>query len=84
LKFWFSDGALGFELLKDAKGAAFVRGFYQAQTMDQLRNLTPLTAKAPPARVYIPITSCTTSAAALCPLPKFRAIVQDKLDHPAP
>jgi len=76
-------GALGFELLRDASGGRFVRAFYQAQTMDQLRHLTPLTAKAPPARVYIPITGCTTTAAALCPLATFTAIVQGKLDHPA-
>ena len=76
-------GALGFELLKDAKGARWVRAFYQAQTMDQLRNLTPLTAKAPPARVYIPITGCTKLASELCPLARFQAIIQGKLNHPA-
>lgn len=76
-------GALGFELLKDAKGARFVRAFYQAQTMEQLRNLTPLTAKAPPAHVYLPIPGCTKTASALCPLASFQAIVQRKLDQPA-
>jgi hypothetical protein len=34
--------------------------------------------------VYIPIAGCTKTAAALCPLPTFKAIVQGKLDHPAP
>lgn len=76
-------GALGFELVSDAQGGKFVRAFYQAQTMDQLRNLTPLTAEAPPALVYIPITGCTTSAEAVCPLAKFQELVQAKLDHPA-
>ena len=77
-------GALGFELLRDASGAQWVRAFYQAQSMDQLRNLTPLSAKAPPARVYIPITGCSKSAAEPCSLSRFQAIVQGKLDHPAP
>jgi len=77
-------GALGFELLRDARGGQFVRAFYQAQTMDQLRNLTPLTAKAPPAHVYLPIPGCTKMASEPCPLASFRAIVQRKLDHPAP
>jgi 4-phytase/acid phosphatase len=77
-------GALGFELLRDAKGVRFVRAFYQAQTMDQLRNLTPLTKAAPPARTYIPIAGCTTTAAQSCALSRFTAIVQGKLDHPAP
>jgi 4-phytase / acid phosphatase len=77
-------GALGFELLRGAKGERFVRAFYQAQTMDQLRALTPLTASAPPARTYIPITGCTRTAKEACPLPRFAAIVQGKLDHPTP
>jgi 4-phytase/acid phosphatase len=77
-------GALGFELLKDGRGRQFVRAFYQAQTMDQLRNLTPLTLKAPPARVYLPIPGCTRQARELCAEAKFRSIVQAKLDHPAP
>lgn len=77
-------GALGFEVLRDAKGARFVRAFYQAQSMDQLRNLTPLSLSNPPAYNYLPITGCTTRADQLCPLPKFQSIVQAKLDHPAP
>ncbi|MCW5759635.1 MAG: histidine-type phosphatase, partial [Phenylobacterium sp.] len=77
-------GALGFELLSDAGGRSFVRAFYQAQSMDQLRNLAPLTADAPPAHAYLPIPGCTTSASDPCPLARFQAIVQRKLDHPAP
>ena len=76
-------GAIGFELLRDASGHRFVHAFYEAQSMDQLRNLTPLTAKRPPARVYIPITGCTTKAAQLCPFATFQKIVRHKLDHPA-
>jgi fructose-1,6-bisphosphatase/inositol monophosphatase family enzyme len=37
-------GALGFELLSDAGGHKFVRAFFRAQTMDQLRNQQSLNA----------------------------------------
>lgn len=73
-------GAMGFELVRDAQGAAFVRAFYTAQTMDQLRALQPLTAANPPAYSYFPIPGC----ASLCPLTTFQKIVSDKLAKPAP
>ncbi|WP_297510810.1 histidine-type phosphatase [uncultured Caulobacter sp.] len=72
-------GAMGFELLKDAKGASFVRAFYTAQTMDQLRALQPLTASNPPAYSYFAIPGC---GAAPCPLATFQKIVGDKLANP--
>jgi len=72
-------GAMGFELLRNAKGEAFVRAFYTAQTMDQLRDLTPLTAVNPPAYSYFPIPGC----ASLCPLTSFQKIVGAKLANPA-
>jgi 4-phytase/acid phosphatase len=77
-------GVLGFELVRDASGARFVRAFYEAQSMDQLRSLAPLTAEAPPSHAYLPIPGCTTLASEPCPLARFEAIVQRKLDHPAP
>jgi len=73
-------GAMGFELVRNAKGEAFVRAFYTAQTMDQLRELTPLTAANPPAYSYFPIPGC----ASLCPLTTFQKIVSGKLAKPAP
>lgn len=77
-------GAMGFELLRDAKGAAFVRAFYTAQTMDQLRELQPLTAANPPAYSYFPIPGCPAKgAASLCPLATFQKIVGAKLANPA-
>ncbi len=77
-------GAIGFELLKDAGGHAFVRAFYTAQTMDQLRELQPLTAANPPAYAYFPIPGCgVTGEPTLCPLDTFRKIVGDKLASPA-
>jgi 4-phytase/acid phosphatase len=77
-------GALGFELLKDAGGHAFVRAFYTAQTMDQLRDLQPLTAAHPPGYAYVPIPGCGVKGdATVCPLETFRAIVGAKLASPA-
>lgn len=73
-------GAMGFELLRNAKGEAFVRAFYTAQAMDQLRELQPLTAANPPAYSYFPIPGC----ASLCPLATFQKTVGAKLASPAP
>ena len=77
-------GAMGFELLKDRGGKAFVRAFYTAQSMDQLRELQPLTASNPPAYAYFPIPGCGVKGeATLCPLETFRKIVGGKLASPA-
>ena len=77
-------GAMGFELLKDAGGHAFVRAFYTAQSMDQLRELQPLTAANPPAQVYLSIPGCgVTGDATVCPLETFQKIVGAKLASPA-
>jgi 4-phytase/acid phosphatase len=72
--------ALGFELYRDDGGHQFVRAFIRAQTMDQLRNQTPLTGSAQPYRTYLSIPGCDQKeAAAPCPLDRFTAIVTDKL-----
>ncbi len=77
-------GAMGFELLKDAGGHAFVRAFYTAQSMDQLRELQPLTAANPPAYAYFPIPGCGVKGEpTLCPLETFQKIVGGKLASPA-
>jgi hypothetical protein len=57
---------MGFELLKDSGGHAFVRAFYTAQSMDQLRELQPLTASNPPAFSYFPIPGCGVKGEPLC------------------
>src|SRR3546814_6678230 len=74
-------GALGFELLRDGAGKHYVRAFFRAQTMDQLRNQVPLTGAEQPFRQEIAITGCTGPADApvLCPLDRFEAIVAAKL-----
>ncbi|MET3667657.1 histidine-type phosphatase [Caulobacter sp. 1776] len=77
-------GAMGFELLKDSAGKAYVRAFYTAQFMDQLRDLQPLTASNPPAYSYFPIPGCGVKGEpTLCPLETFRKIVDGKLKSPA-
>ncbi|WP_168073061.1 histidine-type phosphatase [Caulobacter sp. SSI4214] len=77
-------GAMGFELLKGGDGKAYVRAFYTAQTMDQLRELQPLTAANPPAHAYFPIPGCAVKGQpTLCPLETFKAIVGGKLKAPA-
>ena len=78
-------GAMGFELLKGGDGKAYVRAFYTAQTMDQLRELQPLTAANPPAYAYFPIPGCAVKGQpTLCPLETFKALVGGKLKAPAP
>lgn len=68
-------GALGFEVLADAAGKEYVRAFYRAQTMDQVRNLQALDAANKPAYVYLDIPGC----AAPCALTDFTAMVDKKL-----
>jgi 4-phytase/acid phosphatase len=72
--------ALGFELLSDGKGRQFVRAFFRSQTMDQLRNLEPLSAANPPYREYLHIPGCGRSRDAVaCDLPTFAALIEAKL-----
>jgi 4-phytase/acid phosphatase len=69
--------ALGFELLKSAQGRRYVRAFYRAQTMDQLRELRPLNAREVLPRQYIPIPECGNSAKEdACPLETFVSLVR--------
>ncbi len=72
--------ALGFELLRDAEGRRFVRAFYRAQTMDQLRTLQPLDGRTGPWRAYLPIPGCgNATAATACTLPAFERLVGARL-----
>lgn len=56
--------ALGFELWSAAGGTHYVRAFYRAQTMDQLRELRPLIGSEAAFREYLPIPGCGNSIAA--------------------
>ncbi len=56
-------GALVFELRQSKSSKEYlVRAFYTAQTFDQLRNLTPLTLKKPPATKQLLIPGGSKSA----------------------
>jgi len=59
-------GALGIELWKDRAGKRYVRAFYQAQSLDQLRELRPLDQQAPPAT--LPLTPAGCAQNEPCPL----------------
>jgi 4-phytase / acid phosphatase len=71
-------GALGFEVLADTQGNRFVRAFYRSQTMDQVRELEPLSATEAPSYEYLPIPGC----ASRCPLAEFENMVRSKLVEP--
>jgi 4-phytase / acid phosphatase len=76
------SGALVFELRQSqSSGAYIVRVIYIAQTMDQLRNLTPLTLAAPPPSAPVFIPGCSIGNATFdCPLSKFVAIANQVID----
>lgn len=72
--------ALGFELLRDAKGIRYVRAFYRAQTMDQLRYQRPLTGREGAYRQYLAIPGCGNSPAPrACTLTRFTRMTSARL-----
>lgn len=71
--------ALGFELLRAPSGTQYVRAFYRAQTMDQLRDQQPLVGDIQPFRTYLPIPDCGNSPAAqACTLERFLDLVKSR------
>ena len=68
-------GALVFELRQSLTNGEFiVRTAYITQTMDQLRNRTPLTLAAPPAIAPVFLPGCSTHGTSFdCPLDHFVA-----------
>ncbi len=75
-------GALVFQLRQSlSTGEYVVRVSYVSQTMDQLRNLTPLTLTAPPPSASVAIPGCTTANANDdCPLSRFVRIADEAID----
>ena len=62
-------GALGIELWRDpTDGKRYVRTFYQAQSLDQLRALSPLDLASPPATLPLQPTGCIADKQGLCPM----------------
>lgn len=69
-------GGLRLELWRDAAtGAAYVRAAYQAQTMDQVRELRPLSLTAPPSTQVLRIPACALPGADLCRLDDVAALL---------
>jgi 4-phytase/acid phosphatase len=76
------SGVLMFELRQSqSTGEYIVRTSYVAQTMDQLRNQTPLTLEAPPASAPVFIPGCSIDNATFdCPLGKFVRVANQLID----
>jgi len=75
-------GTLVFELCQSQRTGEFiVRAVYITQTMDQLRNRTPLTLDAPPANIPVFIPGCSTDNATFdCPLTTFVRMTGHEID----
>jgi 4-phytase / acid phosphatase len=76
-------GALVFELRQSrGTGEYLVRVFYTAQTLDQLRNLTPLTLDEPPATMQLAIPGASSPATSLdVSFSTFRKLLSEAIDQ---
>lgn len=62
-------GALGIELWRNqANGKRYVRVFYQAQSLQQLRTLQSIDGRAQPATLLLQPVGCTSDQQGFCPL----------------
>lgn len=76
------NGALGVELLRDAKGRRFVRVFFQAQSTQQLRELQVLDDNHKPYFAYLPQPLCGLQRdRTLCTVADFRKTVSARMVH---
>ena len=75
-------GALVFELRQRRADDRFVvRAYYVSQTLEQIRNLTPLSLEAPPAIAPIFIPGCSEAGPGFdVPLDKFETLLQRVVD----
>lgn len=73
-------GAFGLEVLRDpATGERYVRSFYQAQTLEQLRQLTPLSRTQPPVIQGLVIDACKMRGSEVCRLGDFEALLRKRV-----
>jgi len=72
-------GALVFELWRSSAGDDSVRVYYTAQTLDQMRDSTPLTLADPPERVPIFVPGCSRADMS-CSLEGFAATARRVID----
>ncbi len=79
------DGAIVLELRQSTRTAQYlVRGFYTAQTLEQLRELTPLGLDTPPATMQLLLPGARRSSESLdVPLSDFTAAVNAEIDQRA-
>ncbi len=75
-------GALIFSLWLDPAGARyFLKLRYVSQTLDQMRNLAPLSIASPPAGQDVPIPGCEAAGSAKgCPWVTARRVMQRAID----
>ncbi len=74
-------GALVLELRQNATGGFFVRVLYVSQTLDQIRNLPPLSLEHPPAIAPIFIPGCSENTPGYdIPFAKFEALLHRTID----
>jgi 4-phytase/acid phosphatase len=76
------ESALVFSLWREgAAGGWFVKLEFVTPSLEQMRNLEPLTLNSPPTRVPVAIPACQSPRAdGGCPWPAFRAAVQKAID----
>lgn len=73
-------GAFGLALYRSADGKRFVRPFYRSQTMDQMRDLTPLDGRVAPFFQWLSIPGCGSGAKPdSCSLEAFEALAQRRV-----
>ncbi|WP_420236077.1 histidine-type phosphatase [Telmatobacter bradus] len=67
--------ALIFEVWEGAHGAETVKAYFTTQTLDQMRNATPLTLTTSPERVAVAIPGCS-NVAGVCSWSSFQTVVE--------
>lgn len=75
-------GALMFEVREVPNGKLYVYTSYVAQSVEQMRNATPLTGDVQPLRSPLRLPGCSTSASGFpCTLEEFAIAVRNTLDR---
>jgi 4-phytase/acid phosphatase len=73
------DTVLAFEVWKARSGQRYVRVAVIYQTMDQLRNATPLDAAHPAGREPLPVPGCADGPDGACRLETFESVIAARL-----
>lgn len=75
-------GALVLEQVRDVRsGQRYVRLRYQAQSLDQLRELTPLSLRTPPLLQTLRVPGCSDAKTQLCTLQQFQQVLQASMQQ---